>query len=80
MPATSTQEPHGPWQKSLTLCYNPCSEGEGIREGTTSVVRVLLLQVRGQGRGLPIFLNSLKMDRYSLTMETLCAVSQRLQC
>jgi hypothetical protein len=41
-----------------------------MQEVKASVVRVLLLQVSGQGRGLQIFYNS-------LTMETLCAVFQR---
>ncbi len=27
-----------------------------------------------------VFINSLKMDEHSLTVETLCAVSQKLQC
>jgi hypothetical protein len=44
------------------------------------MVRVLLLQVRGQGRGLQMYLNSLKMDGCSLTTETLGAVSQKLHC
>jgi hypothetical protein len=43
----------------------PSPSGEGIREVTASVARVLLLQVRGQGRGLQIFHNSLKMDEHS---------------
>jgi hypothetical protein len=48
-----------------------------MQEVKASVVRVLLLQVSGQGRGLQIFYNSLTMAGHSLTMETLCAVFQR---
>ena len=65
--------------KSLHPVLKPSLRGEGIREVEVSVARVLLLQVSGQGRGLRMFHNSLKMAGHSLTMETLYAVSQTLQ-
>ena len=48
--------------KSPSLCDTTLTQKERGYERKVSVARVLLLQVSGRGRGLQMFLNSLKMD------------------